>query len=170
MNNNQDLQELEIKAADLGKRLWELAAPAKDKQALPLDSLIEIDRLSVDLRDTIQKILNNTKKTTLVISAPYSRGKPGTPNSFETYFQTGVGKGYIIHSTEIGKLGPGSTVVLLRQDKLKQRAEGILVKLVATSKTPKGNQRYDVYFKDQGMVTFKGEKLNPFDFGVAVID
>ena len=107
MGNNKDLQELEIKAADLGKRLWELAAPAKDNRALPLDSLIEISRLNEELRETIQNILKITKETTLVISAPYSRGKPGTPNSFETYFQTGVGKGYIIHSTEIGKLQPG---------------------------------------------------------------
>jgi hypothetical protein len=111
-----------------------------------------------------------TKTTTLIIHAPYRRAKPGTPHSFETYFQTGVGEGYIIHDTKVGKLPPGSTVILLRQDKEEKRAKGLLVELVRKSKTPKGKQRYDVHFKDQKMVKFERVKFNPFDFGVAVID
>lgn len=111
-----------------------------------------------------------SKMITLVINAPWWRkgGKPEEPYSWETYLKTGVGKGYAIRRKDASKLPSGSKVVLLRKDKNKQRAEGLLVNLVATTKTAQGLQRYDVYFEKQAVVTYKPEKLNRF--GVAVID
>lgn len=114
-----------------------------------------------------------TKTTILIIHAPYSKGKPETPTSFETYMQTGVGKGYAISQKEVSLLCSGSKVVLLRNDRDKQRAEGILVKLVKTNaKTPQGIQRYDVCFQEQKEVDYSymkpAEKLTRR--GVKVID
>lgn len=104
---------------------------------------------------------------TLVIHAPYWKGKPGAPNSFEAYFKTGVGLGYAIFPKDRSKFSLGSKVVLLRKDKKKSRAEGSLVKLVYTGRTTtQGIKRYDVHFKGQIMVTYKPEKLNRW--GVAV--
>ena len=106
-------------------------------------------------------------KCTLVIHAPYWKGKPGSPNSFGAFFKSGVGLGYAIFPKDMSKLSPGSKVVLLRKDKNKSRAEGSLVKLVYTGRTTvQGIKRYDVHFKGQRMVTYKPEKLN--HFGVAV--
>ncbi len=100
---------------------------------------------------------------------PYHKGSPGTPTSFETYFRTSVGKGYAIFPGDVNRLLPGSKVVLLRKVKDKRRAEGVLVSLVPTGKTPQGIQRYDVYFQQQTVVPNKKpvEKLN--HFGVAVL-
>lgn len=114
--------------------------------------------------------------TTLVISAPWchkdevgqSVGKPGEPHSFETYFKTGIGIGYAISDENYNKLSQAKdcVVVLLRKDRLKQRAEGHLIKLSPTGKFIHGRQRYDVHFKGQNIVTYKPEKLD--HYGVAV--
>lgn len=102
---------------------------------------------------------------TLVIHAPKSRCDPALSNCFADYFRTGIGKSYIIGKGNISKLTiPGSPLVLL--DKESQlRAEGTLVKLVPTVKTPQ--QHYDVHFEGQKMVPYKPESLN--HYGVAVI-
>lgn len=105
--------------------------------------------------------------TTLVIHAPYSKGKPGAPNSFETYLKTGVGKGYAIWNKWAVEIRPGGTVVLLRKDKSNKRAEGILVRLVETNQYVNGVQRYDVHIRDMKEVPFKKENFNYY--GVAVI-
>ena len=106
---------------------------------------------------------------TLVIHAPYSKGKPGTPNSFETYLNTGIGKGYAIFPKDVRRLPTGCKVVLLRKDKNRLRAEGLLARLVPAGITPQGIQRYDVYFEKLTVVPYgKPEKLN--HFGVAVLD
>jgi hypothetical protein len=100
-----------------------------------------------------------TKAPTLVIHAPYSKGKPGAPYSWEEYFQTGVGKGYAISQEEVSALTSGSKVVVLRNDRNKKRVEGTLVELVRTNeKTSQGIQRYDVLFKDQVEVEYSYKK------------
>jgi len=92
--------------------------------------------------------------TTLVIHTPYWKGKPGTPNSFEKYFQTGVGKSYAIPKAGVSRLSPGSKVVLLRNDHKQQRAEGSLIKLVCTGTIPQGMKKYDVHFNGQKPVPY----------------
>ncbi len=92
--------------------------------------------------------------TTLVIHTPYWKGKPGAPNSWEAYFQTGVGKGYAISKAGTSKLGPGSKVVLLRNDYKQRRAEGFLLRLVCTGIIPQGMKKYDVHFSDQKELSY----------------
>lgn len=106
---------------------------------------------------------------TLVIHAPDYRVKDSA-DSFETILASGLGKGYAIFKKDVSKLPQGSKVVLIRQDKKrnKSRAEGSLVKLVETTKTPQGIQRYDVHIKGLTEVIYKSVKLNRF--GVAVIE
>jgi len=105
-------------------------------------------------------------QVTLVIHAPDYSVKYGAKN-FEAVLADGVGKGYAIFQKDISKLPPNSTVVLLRKDKNKRRAEGLLVKLVPiTKKSPQGIQRYDVHIKNLTVVPYKPEKLNRY--GVAV--
>jgi len=112
---------------------------------------------------------------TLVIHAPYWKAKPGQPYSWETYFRTGIGRGYAISRKDVDKLRSGSKVVkvvLLRNDYKQRRAEGVLVDLKDAGKTPQGVGRYDVYFSNQKEVSYiynlPKEKLNLY--GVAVID
>lgn len=109
------------------------------------------------------------KMTTLVIHAPDGKAKKGE-KSFEAVLADGVGVGYAISKKDKTKLLPGSTtVVLLRKDKNRRRAEGLLVELVLTTrKSPQGIHRYDVHFEKRTVVPYKSEKLN--HFGVAVID
>lgn len=107
---------------------------------------------------------------TLVIHAPDYRVKHGA-ESFETILEKGRGKGYIIFPKDVSRLPPGSKAVLLRNDKDKKRAEGILVKLDQTITTPKGKKRYNVHFKDAKVIPYSyksEEKLNRC--GVAVIE
>ena len=105
--------------------------------------------------------------TTLVIHAPDHRVKDSA-KSFEAVLTDGIGEGYAIFQKDISRLCPDCTVVLLRKDKNKRRAEGRLVKLVRTNrKTPQGIWRYDVHSKDRKVVTYKSERLNRC--GVAVI-
>ncbi len=59
--------------------------------------------------------------------------------------------------------------MLLRKDKEKSRAEGILLQLVDTGrKTPQGIHKYNVHFKDQKVVPYRPEKLNRF--GISIVD
>ena len=111
--------------------------------------------------------------TTLVISAPWNKkdeagynvGKPGKRYSFEYILKTGIGEGYAIGKKYISRLIPGSKVILLRNDKDKKRAEGILVKPPVPTGIylPQGIQRYNVHFKDAKVVSYRympKEKLN----------
>ncbi len=109
-----------------------------------------------------------TQVTTLVINAPwYRKNAP----SFEAILCTGIGPGYAISKKDVNRLPPGSAVVLLRTDKNKARAEGVLIERVETTipptKTPQGIQRYDVHVEKWTVVPYKPEKINRF--GVAVI-
>jgi hypothetical protein len=102
--------------------------------------------------------------TTLVISTPWykkdeatgqSIGKPGQSHSWEKFFQTGKGLGYILYPDEFAKLQQGiikgsSKLVMLRQGRGQRRAEARLTKLVQTPRQAKNGQwRYDVSFEDQ---------------------
>jgi hypothetical protein len=100
---------------------------------------------------------------TLVISTPWYKkdksghdtGKPGQKNSWERYFTTGIGLGYILYQDEFNKLQQGiikgcSKLVMLRNDKGQRRAEARLTGLVKTAYKAKNRQwRYDVYFEEQ---------------------
>lgn len=100
--------------------------------------------------------------TRLVIHAPSGRQK----TSFAVILARGVGPAYAIYQAGVMNLPPGSEVVLLHKVK-KQRAEGVLVKLVSTGRQARrGIYRYDVHFKDAAVVPYKSEKLNRC--GVAV--
>jgi hypothetical protein len=99
----------------------------------------------------------------LVINAPKHTNK----RSFESTLVSGVGEGYAIWSTLIGRCQPGCRVVLLSKDERK-RAEGSLVKLVPTEKTGSGVQRYDVHIERMSLVPYKAEALNRY--GVAVVE
>jgi hypothetical protein len=104
---------------------------------------------------------------TLVIHAPDYRVKPNV-KSFEAIMADGIGDGYAIFQTDKDRLHSGCTVVLLRKDRNRKRAEGRLVKLEEINrKTPQGIQRYDIYFNERKHVPYKAEKLNRY--GVAVI-
>lgn len=106
--------------------------------------------------------------TTLVISAPDYRVKDGA-ESFETIIEKGRGKGYAIWEKWAKKIRPGWTVILLRADKNKKRAEGILAReLVGTGQYVNGVQRYDIHIKGLAIVPFKKE-VNFNYYGVAVI-
>lgn len=103
----------------------------------------------------------------LVIHAPKYRERDGA-KSFEAVLADGKGEEYAIFRKHAGKLHPGCTVVLIRKDENRRRAEGILVKLEQTTKkTRNGIWRYNVYIKNLKGVTYKEEKLNRY--GVAVI-
>ena len=83
--------------------------------------------------------MTTKKLATLVIHAPEAKAKKGAKR-FEDVLADGVGVEYAIPRKDISKLLPGSTVVLLRKDKNKRRAEGVLVKLaLTTNKTPQGD-------------------------------
>lgn len=106
-----------------------------------------------------------TKVWTLVIHAP-----PNAKTPFATILATGIGPGYIISDGDKIKLSLGFSDVVLLSNPRGLRAEGILVNLVKAKKTNGGRQRYDVHFKEQHMVSYRHVKLNPWKFGVAVID
>jgi len=59
MAKNQDLEKLEAKVANLVKRMWELAAPAKQKHQLTLDSLAEIHELNEELRKAVKQLIDS---------------------------------------------------------------------------------------------------------------
>ena len=108
------------------------------------------------------------KIMTLIIHAPARRSTSG-PNSFNSILKTGLGPGYALSKKEANIIMPGFKLVLLRKDKDKARAEGQLVKIVATDRmTPQGLMRYDIYFKDMKLVPYRTERLN--HFGVSLVD
>jgi hypothetical protein len=93
---------------------------------------------------------------TIVIHAPWykknkagqSIGKPGESHSWETFYKTGIGLGYMLYPDEVSLLNRGpSTVILLRNDKQQRRAISRLIKLVPTNKSAgNGGLRYHVHF------------------------
>jgi hypothetical protein len=103
----------------------------------------------------------------LILSTPWYKkdeqtgkniGRPGQSHSWETYMKTGIGLGYILTSNEYqilnGALGRGPvTVVLLRNDKEKKRAEAWLTKIIQTPRKAQGGWRYDIHFKGQKEIT-----------------
>ena len=105
--------------------------------------------------------------TTLVISTPWYKkdeagnniGKPGQSHSWETYFNTGIGLGYILYPAEINKLQQGISsgsckIVILRNDKKPRRAEARLIKLKITPRQARNGQwRYDVHFEEPKEIT-----------------
>lgn len=103
---------------------------------------------------------------TLVIHAPRSTVVSKHAKSFEKTYKDGLGEGYAIYRSIVHEVHPGCTVVLLSKDQ-ELRAEGKLVKLVATTKTDNGCQRYDVHIEGLKKVPYKPEKLN--HCGVALI-
>jgi len=103
---------------------------------------------------------------TLIINAPWhkkdSKGNPighaGRSRSWETFFEKGIGLGYILYPREEAVLRPGfSTVVLLRTSKNhERRAEARLTELKRTPRQAKnGQRRYDIFFEDQ-------KEVNPY--------
>lgn len=113
------------------------------------------------------------RSATLILHVPYGRGVPGSPYSFETYMQTGVGRGYALSEREVSALHPGCKVVLLRNDRQRCRAEASFVSLDRTDKrTPQGIPRYHVYFRNQRVVDYSyarpAEQVNRR--GVRVVD
>ena len=97
----------------------------------------------------------------LVIHTPQREVETKGAKSFDEVFSDGIGVGYAFYPDYLNELAPGCTVILLCKDKNKRRAEGRLVKLVATNRwTSNGLQRYDVHFEDRKKVAYKSEKLN----------
>jgi hypothetical protein len=106
---------------------------------------------------------------TLFIHAPYKKAPPCGRYSFEYIYKTGIGEGYAIERKWEGIIKPGWSVVLLRCDKDKKRAEGILRELEQTGIYVTGRQRYNVHIAGLKKVPFKKEvKFN--HYGVALID
>ena len=103
---------------------------------------------------------------TLVIHAPSEKVQSEQKRSFESTVRLGVGDGYAIARDLRARITLGCRVVVLDKGG-ERRAEGTLVRLVATSKTGNGIQRYDVHMKDLKEVPYKPENLNRN--GVAVI-
>ena len=104
---------------------------------------------------------------TLVIHAPDRRAREGA-TSFEQILGIGIGDGYAIWPEYVSRLAEGCSIVLLRKDRNKRRAEGRFVKLDGTGRFINGVERYNVHFRDMREVSYKPERLNRF--GVALID
>ena len=105
---------------------------------------------------------------TLVIHAPDRAVIGRGAQSFEHIMSTGVGRGYAIYGGDVAKLKiPGSTVVLLRQDRRRARAAGRPVRLAATGQyTRNGRERYDVHVQGLQLVSYRPEKLTRFGYCV----
>lgn len=103
---------------------------------------------------------------TLVLNAPRQQANAEDKRSFEATLRSGVGSGYAIPSTLIGRISVGDRVALLSKDE-GLRAEGRIVALVPTAKAGNGIQRYDVHMADLRRVPYAPESLNRN--GVAVI-
>lgn len=99
---------------------------------------------------------------TLVIHAPHARAMQGS-KSFESVLKDGIGDGYALSTDQVNRLAPGDPVVLLRKDRNKHRAEGTLVKLVATGRsTRNGRKRHDVHIEGLRVVPCGPEPLDRF--------
>ncbi len=107
--------------------------------------------------------------TTLIIGTPWYKrdkktglniGKPGQSHSWETYFNTGIGLGYILYPGEYNELQQSikagtSKLVMLRNGRNKRRAEARLTELKMTPRQAKNGQwRCDVYFIEQKEATY----------------
>lgn len=103
---------------------------------------------------------------TLVINTPSRTVDLEGKRSFENTIATGVGEGFAIARRLYDQCRPGCGVVVLSKDEGK-RAEGKLVRLVATSKAGNGIQRYDVHVEGLRKVPYKPEHINRN--GVAVL-
>ena len=103
---------------------------------------------------------------TLVLNAPTSRERANGAKSFDGILATGVGPGYAIASTLVGRLTPGCSVVVLNKER-HCRAEGTLVRLEPKERTASGMQRYDVWIRDLRRTAYHPEALNRC--GVAVL-
>jgi hypothetical protein len=103
----------------------------------------------------------------LVINAPRWRVRQENARSFEEILHLGIGEGYAIYNNIFDQLSPGCGVVVLDK-KQNLRAEGQLIRLVPTTRTNNGIQRYDVYIQNlTEVVPYRPERLNRC--GVAVI-
>jgi len=102
----------------------------------------------------------------LVINAPKKQVVENKKQSFDTTLKTGIGDGYAIDRKTFALIHPGCKVILLSKDE-KRRAEGRLVKLVPTSLTLTGMQRYNVYIRDLVEIKYRSEKL--LHTGVALL-
>ena len=103
---------------------------------------------------------------TLVIHAPDEKARLGAA-SFEQIMSSGIGPGYAVSLTDVGRLAPQSAVVLLRKDRRRARAEGRLVRLAATGQyTRNGRERYDVHVQGLQLVSYRPEKLTRFGYCV----
>jgi hypothetical protein len=109
---------------------------------------------------------NEESMAILVVNAPKRTVHQENAKSFEKTFQSGIGDGYAISKNLFDQLSPCCVVVLLSKDQ-KLRAEGRLIKLVSTTKTKNGIQRYDVYIENIAIVPYRPERLNRN--GIAVI-
>lgn len=161
--------ELKRRAVDLGLVFEPPNAVLRMALGLPPQASLQ-RQASTSPADGEEK---EPKPTTLIIHAPYSKGIPGDPYSFEAYMQTGVGRGYALSQREVSSLYPGCKVVLLRNDRQRCRAEAAFVRLDKTDeKTPQGIPRYHVFFQNQRTVVYSYrrpiEQLNRR--GVKVID
>ena len=104
---------------------------------------------------------------TLVIHAPNWRVKGGG-RSFEWVMTHGMGYRYAIYKQYLDIIQPDCTVVVIRKDGKRKRAEGQLVNLVPTGIfTKNGIQRYNIHIKNLSEVIYKPEKLNRC--GIAVL-
>jgi len=106
---------------------------------------------------------------TLIISAPWYKkdnagnptGRPNQRNSWETYVEVAhVGLGYMLYQSEYetlttpaGVVRDDITVVLLRNDRNRRRAEARLTGLKRGEQTKNGQWRYDVSFEDPREIT-----------------
>jgi hypothetical protein len=68
-----------------------------------------------------------------------SIGKPGKSHSWETFFKTGEGLGYELYTNEFDELQRSlknslCKLVMLRNGKIKRRAEGRLIRIDITPK------------------------------------
>ena len=105
----------------------------------------------------------------LVIHAPKGKAQQQDWPTFERTLDSAVGDGYAINENWIRELSPswddhGSPcsecgVVLLDKHQ-KLRAEGKLTRLVPTSKTGRGKQRYDVHMENLASVPYRPESLD----------
>jgi len=103
---------------------------------------------------------------TLIIHAPTWAAKKSGKRNFATVMKTLIGKDYAIYNNLHARVAPGCKVVVLDKN-AKQRAEGVLDRLIPTHKTANGIKRYDVGMKQLVSVKYRPEKLNRC--GVAVI-
>jgi hypothetical protein len=94
----------------------------------------------------------------LIINAPKWRAEQDNARSDETTLQLGVGESYAISKKLFSRITHGCGVILLCKDQ-RQRAEGTLIKLVPTTKTKTGMQRYDVHMSNLQSVKYRPERL-----------